>query len=154
MQIFELRSQPTKHPNNGLCSWSLSATTVGWGLELSFDHGQLQNFRNWRTFCCSIQWYCRNVGYSARQCLRISKKLMNFFCSNFWAMPWSTNSRLTNQKTDPRNRQKEVHVVCLLVFALSSHAGSLLPLFTCVWWPGTPWAPCAYDATTSSSTYP
>ena len=90
---------------------------------------------------------------------------MNFFSSNFGATPLSINSSLTNQETEPRNRQKEVHVVCLLVFALSSHAESLLPLFTCVSWPSSPWALGsdgggkealalgAYDATTSSSTY-
>ena len=55
---------------------------------------------------------------------------MNFFSFNFGATPLSINSSLTNHKTEPRNRQKEVHVVCLLAIALSSHAGSRLPLFT------------------------
>ena len=57
---------------------------------------------------------------------------MNFFCSNFWATPWSTNFSSTNQNTATEWREIYFLPVCLLVFALSSHAGSLLPLFTCV----------------------
>ena len=40
---------------------------------------------------------------------------------------------LISVKPIRKRSQKEVQVLCLLVFALSSHAGSLLPMFTCVW---------------------
>ena len=34
--------------------------------------------------------------------LKNFKKTYELFCSNFWATPWSINSSLTNQKTEPK----------------------------------------------------
>ena len=85
--------------------------------KLSFGHGQLQNSSYQRTFYCLIQWQYQKIKFSARQYSKISKKLPNFFHSDFWATPWSKNLQFNQSERLGRvvgNPQKSIFFLFVL----------------------------------------